>query len=104
MTTTNYASDNMVLTSWGFRRKTRRKLSKGMRDKFTSEHFLKEFKAGDKVVIRQDAASQKGMPYPRYLGKIGTVTGMRGGSYVVDVRTGGSVNELHVRPEHLKKI
>ncbi|MBM3303914.1 MAG: 50S ribosomal protein L21e [Candidatus Aenigmarchaeota archaeon] len=93
----------MVLTSWGFRRKTRRRLSKGMRDKFTAEHFLKEFKAGDKVVIRQDAISQKGMPYPRYMGKIGTVKGMRGSAYVIDVRTGGSVNELQVRPEHLRK-
>ncbi len=94
----------MVLTSWGFRRKTRRKLNKGMREKFKPETFLKEFKVGDKVVIRQDAISQKGMPYPRYLGKTGTVTGMRGSSYVIDVRTGSNVNELQVRPEHLRKL
>jgi large subunit ribosomal protein L21e len=93
----------MVLTSWGFRRKTRRKLARGMRDKFTSEMFLKEFKPGDKVVIRQDSISQKGMPYPRYLGKTGTVVGKRGSAYVVKVRTGSNTNELQVRPEHIKK-
>ena len=75
-----------------------------MRDKFTAEHFLKEFKVGDKVVIRQDSISQKGMPYPRYLGKSGLIKGMRGSSYVIDVRTGGCVNELQVRPEHLRKM
>jgi large subunit ribosomal protein L21e len=94
----------MVLTSWGFRRKTRRKLAGQMRDKFKSETFLKEFAVGDKVVVRQNPTSQKGMPYPRYLGKVGTVTGKRGSSYVIDVRTGGVVNELQVRPEHLRKM
>jgi len=75
-----------------------------MRDKFKPEDFLKEFKVGDKVVIRQNSISQKGMPYPRYLGKAGTVTGKRGAAYVIDVRTGSNVNELQVKPEHLKKM
>lgn len=94
----------MVLTSWGFRRKTRRKLSTAKRDKFKPETFLKEFRPGDKVVIRQYAASHKGMPYPRYLGSSGTVTGARGRAYVVEVRSGSNTNELHVRPEHLRKM
>jgi large subunit ribosomal protein L21e len=94
----------MVLTSWGFRRKTRRKLAAGMRDKFKSETFLKEFREGDRVVIRQNPISQKGMPYPRYLGKAGVVEGRRGDAYVVMVRTGSTVNELQVRPEHLRKM
>lgn len=92
------------MTSWGFRRKTRRKLSRGMREKFKPESFLKAFKPGDKVVIRQDSISQKGMPYPRYMGKVGIVRAIRGSAYVIDVKTGSRVNELQVRPEHLRKL
>jgi large subunit ribosomal protein L21e len=94
----------MVLTSWGFRRKTRRKLAGQMRDKFKSETFLKEFKAGDKVVIRQNPMSQKGMPYPRFLGAAGIVMSQRGDAYIVDVKVGSNTRELHVRPEHMKKM
>jgi large subunit ribosomal protein L21e len=94
----------MVLTSWGFRRKTRRKLAGAMRDKFKSETFLKEFKLGDKVVVRQNPMSQKGMPYPRFLGSVGTVKKKRGEAYIVEVKVGSNIRELHVRPEHIKKV
>jgi large subunit ribosomal protein L21e len=91
----------MVLVSRGFRHKTRRRLSTKLRDKFKTETFMKEFKPGDKVVIRQYALSQSGMPFPRFLGKVGTVEGKRGRAYMIKVRTDSKVRELQVAPEHL---
>lgn len=92
----------MVRASKGFRAGTRRKLSRGFREKFTVTPYMREFKLKDKVVIKIEPSSHRGMPYPKFKGMVGEVAGTRGGSFLVRVRVGGKVKEVIARPEHLK--
>ncbi len=61
----------------GFRRKTRHKLRKNVR--------------------------QKGMYLPRFHGRIGVVKGQRGKCYEVAIKDGSKEKILIVHPVHLKK-
>jgi len=71
------------------------------RGKLPLSRILRRYGAGDKVVIKIDPAIHKGMPHRRYHGRVGTVIGKRGRAYVVEVRVGGELRTLFVRPEHL---
>ena len=42
------------------------------------------------------------MPHPRFQGRTGVVVGQRGRAYIVQIRDGGKIKTLFVRPEHLK--
>jgi large subunit ribosomal protein L21e len=90
--------------SKGYRAKTRRLLRKSPRErgKMRLSKLLHEYQPGNSVVIKIDSSVQKGMPHRRYHGKVGTVIGMRGKSYVVSVTQGDAVKEIIVRPEHLE--
>lgn len=92
----------MAEHSHGMRKTTRSKLKKGVRDKFTPEAYLKSFKKGQKVVLSHDPASQKGLPHPRFKGKVGEVVGSRGTAYVIAIKDGNKPKTLIVKPEHLK--
>jgi large subunit ribosomal protein L21e len=94
----------MAKSSGGFRTRTRRKLKKKIRDKFTVEKYLQEFKAGDRVIIKIDSASQKSMPHFRYQGAVGTVNEKRGRGYVVSVKLGNKPMTITTKPEHLKGV
>ncbi|KYH41878.1 MAG: 50S ribosomal protein L21e [Candidatus Bathyarchaeota archaeon B26-2] len=89
--------------SKGFRSKTRSLLRKKPRErgKINITKILREYKAGEKVVIKIDPSVHKGMPHRRYHGKIGVVTAKRGRAYIVNVTQGDAVKEIIVRPEHL---
>ncbi len=89
-------------SSKGFRTGTRRQLKKRFREKFKSNQFLQEFKPKDKVVIKIEPSSQKGLPHPRINGKIGEVISKRGSAYIIKVRTGKKIKQVISRPEHLK--
>ena len=89
--------------SKGFRRGTRSKLKGRRREKFKVGDFLKEFRPDEKVAINPRPSSQKGMPHPRFTGRIGRVKEKRGNSYVVEVSVGGSKRSVIARPEHLKR-
>ncbi len=91
----------MVRATLGFRRSTRRKLRKKHGVKFTVTPYLMEFKPKDKVVIKLDPSSQKGMPFPKFKGKVGEIKARRGDAYIVTIRIGNSVKEVISRPEHL---
>jgi large subunit ribosomal protein L21e len=93
----------MVRSSKGLRKRTRRKLKKGMRDKFKPGNVIQEFKSGDKVIISINPSSQKGMPYIRFKGKSGIVKNKRGNAFVINVIIGKKKREIHVNPEHMKK-
>jgi large subunit ribosomal protein L21e len=93
----------MVKKSHGPRARTRKKLKQKLRRKGITR-FLKEFKEGQKVMILQEPASHKGMPFPRFKGKIGKVINKRGRSYIVEVLDGKKVKKIISRPEHLKAI
>ncbi|MCK4335987.1 MAG: 50S ribosomal protein L21e [Candidatus Aenigmarchaeota archaeon] len=91
----------MVKASKGFRRSTRRKLKKKIRQKFKVTPYLKEFRSKDKVVIKIDPSSQKGMPFPKFKGMIGEVKEKRGNAYVIKITVGKKIKEVIARPEHL---
>ncbi len=90
--------------SKGYRSKTRRLLKKKPREKgkIRLGKLLCEYQPGNNVVIKIDPSVQKGMPHRRYHGKVGTIVGKRGRSYVVNVTQGDAVKEIIVRPEHLE--
>jgi len=92
----------MATSGKGFRSGTRSKFRKEKRSKFTVERFMKDFREGQKVVIRQDSSCQGSMPHSRYLGKIGTVEGKRGRAYVIGVKIGNMKKQVISKPEHLK--
>jgi large subunit ribosomal protein L21e len=90
--------------SKGYRAKTRRLLRKSPRErgKMQLSKLLHEYQPGNSVVIKIDPSVQKGMPHRRYHGRVGTIVGMRGKSYVVSVTQGDAIKEIIVRPEHLE--
>jgi large subunit ribosomal protein L21e len=90
--------------SKGYRSGTRRLLKKGHRErgKTKTSKLLQEYQSGNRVLVRIDPSTQKGMPHRRFHGKIGTVTEKRGRSYVVTVSQGDTFKEIIVRPEHLE--
>lgn len=91
-------------SSKGFRHKTRRRLKKALRSKFTPERLMQEFKLQEKVIIKQDPTSQRGMPHPSFKGLNGIIEGRRGDAYVVRVKRGNKAFTLISCPEHLKRV
>ena len=73
--------------SKGFRSQTRRLLSKKRVSSVTP--LLREYKAGDKVLITIDASQVKGMPHRRFHGRVGVVEEVCRRSLTVKVRVGG---------------
>ncbi len=93
----------MASRSRGLRSRTRKKLTRKLRRKGITR-FLKNFDIGEKVVIVPDPSSHKGMPFPRYKGRVGVITGKRGKAYLVEILDGSKKKIIISRPEHLKKI
>lgn len=94
----------MVKKSKGFRSRTRKRLKQkvGFRPSITK--FLQEFNINQNVIILPEPSSQKGMPSPRFKGKIGKVIGRQGKAYIVEIVNGNKVKRIISRPEHLKAI
>ncbi len=95
----------MVDRSGGFRRKTRSKLRKNIRDrgKISLRRYLQVFKKGERVLLKAEPAVQKGMYFPRYHGKSGLIKNKIGECYEVLIKDGGKEKTLIVHPVHLKK-
>lgn len=91
----------MVTGSKGYRRSTRRKLKKKVRQKFKVTPYLTEFRPNDKVIIKIDPSSQKGMPFPKFKGKVGEVKEKRGNAYIIKIMVGKKIKEVISRPEHM---
>ncbi len=91
------------MKSKGIRRKSREVLKKKPREKGMQPlgRMLYKYNGGDKVVVKIDSSIHKGMPHPRYNGKIGIVVEQRGKAYVIELRDFERTRELIVRPEHL---
>ncbi len=87
--------------SRGPRASTRRKLSKRFGEKFTITPYLQDFKPKDRVIIKIEPASQKGMPHHRFKGLVGVVKERRGDGFVLDVKIGNATKTVISRPEHL---
>jgi large subunit ribosomal protein L21e len=91
----------MVKKSNGLRRHTRRKFKSEVRSKFKVTPYLREFRISDKVAVKVDPSSQKGLPGRRFKGKIGIVKEKRGDSYVIEISDGNMKKTVISRPEHL---
>jgi large subunit ribosomal protein L21e len=91
----------MVKGSKGYRRSTRRKLKAKLRHKFKVTPYLQEFRPGDTVAIKINPSSAKGMPFPKFKGKVGKIKERRGDSYIVEIKTGKKSKEIISRPEHI---
>ncbi len=95
----------MVKASKGYRRRTRSVMQKRARDRGLSPitRMFQTFEVGEKANINLDPSVHKGMPHVRFHGHTGTVVGMQGNAYLIDVRMGGKLKQVIVRPEHLRK-
>ena len=93
----------MVRKSKGLRSGTRRKFKSAVRAKFKVTPYLQEFKANDRVILKFDPSSQKGMPDKRFKGKLGIVKSRRGEAYIIEIKDGKKSKEVISRPEHLVK-
>ncbi|MCL4324096.1 MAG: 50S ribosomal protein L21e [Candidatus Thermoplasmatota archaeon] len=93
----------MVKSSKGFNSRTRGILTKKVREKGlpAPSHFVREFPEGSKVIIRLEASFQKGMPHPRYQGKVGVIVAQRGRCFEVEFYDGGKRKMVLANPVHL---
>jgi len=96
----------MVKRIGSFRRKTRHKLSKNVREKgkISISSYFKKLEVGEKVVLKAEPAVQKGMYFPRFYGKPGIIKGKAGACYDVQIKDGKKAKILKVHPVHLKKL
>lgn len=90
--------------SKGFRRGTKKRLQRKPREKFKVNDFLRQFRVDERVAVKINSSSQKGVPHPRFDGKIGKIREKRGDSYVVEICVGRSKRDVISRPEHLKHV
>lgn len=90
----------------GFRRKTRSKFKKHVRDsgKVPIRKLFQDFKGGDDVLLKAEPAVQSGMYFPRFHGRTGVVQGKRGRCYEVCIKDGNKKKLLIVHPVHLRKV
>jgi large subunit ribosomal protein L21e len=88
----------------GYRHRTRSVLRRKVREKGKTglSKILREYKAGDRVVVKLNPSVHKGMPHRRFHGRVGIIESARGRAYVVNVTQGKAVKEIIVRPEHLE--
>jgi large subunit ribosomal protein L21e len=89
----------------GFRRKTRSKMRKPVRQrgKLSLSKYFQIFVKNDKVYLVGDPTVQKGMFFPRFKGLQGVVDGKKGSCYEVKFKDGNKAKTLIVHPVHLKK-
>ncbi len=92
--------------SKGFRSGTRHKLRKTPRErgKVPVTRFLQQFEIGEKVCIDIEPSVHKGMPHPRFQGRVGEVVGKRGRAYIVRIRDGDKKKLIIALPVHLKRV
>ena len=90
----------------GFRRKTRNKLRRNIRQRgrIDIKRYLQSFFVNEKVNLSADSSYQDGMYYPRFHGKTGIVTGKQGDCYKVSIKDGDKLKKLIVHPVHLKRV
>ena len=95
----------MVKRIGGMRRKTRYKLRKEIRNrgKIGLTDYFQLFNIGEMVYLNAEPAIQKGMYYPRFMGKSGIIKGKRGQCYEIKINDLGKQKTLIVHPVHLRK-
>ena len=94
----------MVRKSKGMKSRTRSLLRKYKKEKKTLTKYLQEFKIGDRVIIKPEPSSPKGMPFKRFFGTQGEVIDKRGNSYIIKIKDGNKIKNIISKPEHLKMV
>jgi len=94
----------MVRKSSGFRSKSRNRLKQKTAVRPAITKFLQQFRVEQDVVLLPEPSSHKGMPHPRFKGKMGKILGKRGKAYIVEFIDGNKVKKVFVNPEHLKAM
>lgn len=96
----------MSQRKYGYRRKTRDKISKSIREKgkFTVNNLLETYKTGDRVVLKIDSAFHRGMFLPRFHGRVGIVQGSRGKCYTITMMDGNKEKTVIAHPAHLQRL
>lgn len=96
----------MVRRVGGFRRKTRRKFSKRIRQKgkISLKNYFQIFKPGDMVCLKAEPAYQKGLYFRRFHGKIGKIVKTRGACYEILFNDGGKLKTFIIHPVHLRRM
>lgn len=89
----------------GFRRKTRHKLRKNIREKgkISLTKYFQTFQINDRVLLKAEPAVQKAMYFPRFHGKTGVIKGKQGKCYRVLIKDDKKEKMLIVHPIHLRK-
>ena len=84
---------------------TRDKLKNKPRDRGTSppQRAVEKFDAGEKVHLKIDPSVPNGRFHPRFDGQTGTVEGMQGDAYKVDIVDGGKEKTIIVTAAHLRR-
>ncbi|MFH1849521.1 MAG: 50S ribosomal protein L21e [archaeon] len=93
----------MVKRIGGFRRNTRHKLSKEIRQKgkISLTKYFRTFSPGDRISLKVDSTVQKGACFPRFHGKTGIVKARRGRCYEVLLKEGKVEKCVIVHPIHI---
>lgn len=96
----------MVKRIGSIRKKKRHILIKSKKEKgkLPVTAFLKQFNAGEKVVLKAEPSYHKGLFFLRFHGRIAVVNKKRGMCYEVAIEDGGKRKILVVNPVHLKKL
>jgi len=94
----------MVQKSKGKRRRTRNLLRIRVGERIPITKYLQEFKVGDKVMVKPDPSSHRGMPFKRFFGRTGILIDKRGKSYIVKIKDGKKEKVIISRPEHRKAM
>lgn len=96
----------MAMRMGGFRRKTRKKLSKEKKNKgkISVKRYFQEFSIGDYASIKIEPTVHEGMPRPDFQGKTGKIIGKQGSCYLLLINDLGKNKRVLVHPVHLVKI
>lgn len=92
--------------SAGYRNRTRSLLKKSPRERGLSpiNRILRDYAEGEKVAVKIDPSTVKGMPHRRFQGKTATIVERRGRAYVLRAHMGGYDKIIIVRPEHISPL
>lgn len=95
----------MAQRKGGLRRKTRGKFKKNYRlkGKINLRKYLQKFENGDKVYLKADPTTQKGLYFRRFHGLSGIIKNKKGTCYEVQIKDGNIKKTLIIHPTHLKK-
>ena len=86
--------------SHGFRHKSRSLLTK--KNPRGVSFLLREYKEGDRALVKIDPRQHKSIPHRRYHGKVGIVRAVGRRVLTLDVKLGNKTKTLITRLDHIK--